>query len=98
MKNANVGDPVASFVGLENFRAALESDVFYTALRYSIVFTVVAAIFNFFFSSRRRHTRWLNVTGVQTWLFRSSHYETFRTWHSTLYREVEATSVTPFAS
>ncbi|WP_164833141.1 helicase-related protein [Sinorhizobium meliloti] len=26
-----------------------------------------------------------------------SHYETFRTWHSTLYREVEATSVTPFA-
>lgn len=27
-----------------------------------------------------------------------SHYETFATWHSTLYREVEATSVTPFAS
>lgn len=27
-----------------------------------------------------------------------SHYETFRTWHLTLYREVEATSVTPFAS
>lgn len=27
-----------------------------------------------------------------------SHYETFRTWHGTLYREVEATSVTPFAS
>lgn len=27
-----------------------------------------------------------------------SHYETFRTWHSTLYREVEATSVTPFAA
>jgi hypothetical protein len=27
-----------------------------------------------------------------------SHYETFRTWHSTLYREVESTSVTPFAS
>jgi hypothetical protein len=26
-----------------------------------------------------------------------SHYETFRTWHSTLYRAVEATSVTPFA-
>jgi hypothetical protein len=26
-----------------------------------------------------------------------SHYETFRTWHSTLYRGVEATSVTPFA-
>lgn len=27
-----------------------------------------------------------------------SHFETFRTWHATLYREVEATSVTPFAS
>jgi hypothetical protein len=27
-----------------------------------------------------------------------SHFESFRTWHSTLYREVEATSVTPFAS
>jgi hypothetical protein len=27
-----------------------------------------------------------------------SHYETFCTWHTTLYREVEATSVTPFAS
>jgi hypothetical protein len=27
-----------------------------------------------------------------------SHYETFATWHSTLYRDVEATSVTPFAA
>lgn len=27
-----------------------------------------------------------------------SHYETFRTWHQTLYRDVEATSVTPYAS
>lgn len=27
-----------------------------------------------------------------------SHYETFGSWHSTLYRDVEATSVTPFAS
>ena len=27
-----------------------------------------------------------------------SHYETFSTWHETLYRDVEATSVTPFAS
>jgi hypothetical protein len=27
-----------------------------------------------------------------------SHYEAFRTWHDTLYRDVEATSVTPFAS
>lgn len=27
-----------------------------------------------------------------------SHYESFGTWHGTLYRDVEATSVTPFAS
>lgn len=27
-----------------------------------------------------------------------SHYETFAGWHTTLYRDVEATSVTPFAS
>jgi hypothetical protein len=27
-----------------------------------------------------------------------SHYETFPTWHQSLYRDVEATSVTPFAS
>jgi hypothetical protein len=27
-----------------------------------------------------------------------SHFETFQTWHSALYREVEATSVTPFAT
>src|SRR5881396_943501 len=45
LSDANVGDPVAHFVGLENFRAALESDVFYIALQNSIVFTVVGAIF-----------------------------------------------------
>jgi helicase-like protein len=27
-----------------------------------------------------------------------AHYETFETWHRSLYRDVEATSVTPFAS
>lgn len=27
-----------------------------------------------------------------------SHYESFKTWHSSLYRDVEVTSVTPFAS
>jgi multiple sugar transport system permease protein len=45
LTDANVGDSSASFVGLENFRAAFESDVFYIALRNSIGFTVVAAIF-----------------------------------------------------
>jgi multiple sugar transport system permease protein len=44
LSDANVGDPVASFTGLENFRAALESDVFYIALRNSILFTMVAAV------------------------------------------------------
>lgn len=44
LSDANVGDPVASFTGLENFRAALESDVFYIALRNSVLFTLVAAI------------------------------------------------------
>ena len=44
LSDANVGDPVASFVGLENFRAAWEMDVFWIALRNSIVFLVVAAI------------------------------------------------------
>ncbi len=27
-----------------------------------------------------------------------SHYETFETWHRSFYRDIEATSVTPFAS
>ena len=27
-----------------------------------------------------------------------AHYETFKTWHASLYRSIEATSVTPFAS
>ena len=45
VSDANVGDPVATFVGLENFRAALESDVFWIALRNSVVFLVVAAVF-----------------------------------------------------
>lgn len=45
VSDANVGDPVASFVGLENFRAALESPTFYIALRNSVVFTVVAFVF-----------------------------------------------------
>ena len=45
LSDANVGDPVARFVGLDNFRAAWEMDTFRDALRNSIVFLVVAAIF-----------------------------------------------------
>ena len=45
LSDANVGEPVASFVGLENFRAALEMEVFWVALRNSVIFLVVAAIF-----------------------------------------------------
>src|ERR1700675_4269901 len=45
VSDANVGDPVARFVGLDNFRAAWEMDTFRDALRNSIVFLVVAAIF-----------------------------------------------------
>jgi multiple sugar transport system permease protein len=45
LSDANVGDPVARFVGLENFRAAWEMDTFWIAFRNSVVFFVVAAIF-----------------------------------------------------
>src|SRR5881396_4140672 len=45
LSDANVGDPVAHFVGLENFRAAWEMDTFWIAFRNSVVFLVVAAIF-----------------------------------------------------
>ncbi len=44
MSNATVGDPVAQFVGLENFKAALESSTFYVALRNTLVFTIGAGI------------------------------------------------------
>src|SRR6266508_6032112 len=39
LSDATVGDPVARFVGLENFKSALESATFYIALRYTLVFT-----------------------------------------------------------
>src|SRR5256712_6916714 len=45
VSDANVGDPVAHFIGLENFRAAWEMDTFWIAFRNSVVFLVVAAIF-----------------------------------------------------
>jgi multiple sugar transport system permease protein len=44
LSDASVGDPVASFVGLENFTAALQSDTFYIALKNSVLFTVIAFI------------------------------------------------------
>lgn len=44
VSDANVGDPVARFVGLENFRSAWEMDTFWIALQNSVVFLVVAAI------------------------------------------------------
>jgi multiple sugar transport system permease protein len=45
VSDANVGDPVATFIGLENFKSALEMDVFWIALRNSVLFLVIAAIF-----------------------------------------------------
>jgi len=44
MSDATVGDPVARFVGLQNFAAALESPTFYVALRNTLVFTIGAGI------------------------------------------------------
>src|SRR5881397_4191318 len=35
--------------------------------------TTASSLTCFFFSSRRRHTRWLNVTGFRRVLFRSLH-------------------------
>jgi len=45
VSDANVGEPVAHFIGLENFRSAWEMDTFWIAFQNSIVFLVVAAIF-----------------------------------------------------
>ncbi len=45
-----------------------------------------------------------NVPGLVVTMYNSmrardrSHYESFDTWHRSLYRDIEATSVTPFAS
>ena len=44
MSDATVGHPVARFVGLGNFAAALESSAFYVAVRNTLVFTIGAAI------------------------------------------------------
>jgi multiple sugar transport system permease protein len=44
LSDASVGEQVATFIGLENFKSALEMDTFWIALRNSVVFFVVAAI------------------------------------------------------
>ncbi|HEY3067397.1 MAG TPA: sugar ABC transporter permease [Methylomirabilota bacterium] len=44
MSDASVGVPVARFVGLENFKTAVENATFYVALRNTIVFTLGAGI------------------------------------------------------
>lgn len=44
MSDASVGDPVARFVGVQNFTAALENQTFYVALRNTLVFTLGAGI------------------------------------------------------
>ena len=44
MSDASVSAPVAHFIGIENFKSALENATFYTALRNSILFTVGAGI------------------------------------------------------
>ena len=44
VSDANVGDPIAHFIGLENFRAAWQMDLFWLAFRNSVVFFLVAAV------------------------------------------------------
>jgi multiple sugar transport system permease protein len=44
VSDANVGDPVARFIGLENFRSAWEMDTFWISLQNSVLFLVIAAV------------------------------------------------------
>jgi len=44
LSDASVGSPVAQFVGLENFKAALETSVFWVAVRNTLIFTLGAGI------------------------------------------------------
>ena len=44
MSDASVGEPIARFVGVENFKSAIESPTFYIGLRNSLVFTIGAGI------------------------------------------------------
>ena len=45
ISDASVGQPVARFVGLQNFVAVFQDSVFRLALRNTVVFTVIAGIF-----------------------------------------------------
>src|SRR5581483_9999556 len=44
ISNATVGRPDAEFVGLDNFKWAIESDVFKTALKNTFIFTVIGEL------------------------------------------------------
>lgn len=44
MSDATVGNPVARFVGIENFQAALEMSMFWVAVRNTLVFTIGAGV------------------------------------------------------
>ena len=44
LSDATVGNPIARFVGVENFQAALENSVFWTAVRNTFVFTIGAGV------------------------------------------------------
>jgi len=45
ISDASVGQPVARFVGLQNFAAVFQDSVFRLALRNTVVFTVIAGVF-----------------------------------------------------
>lgn len=45
LSDASVGEPVARFVGFQNFVAVFQDSIFRLALRNSIMFTVIAGIF-----------------------------------------------------
>jgi len=45
VSDASVGNPVARFVGLQNFEAVFRDSVFRLALRNTVVFTLIAGIF-----------------------------------------------------
>ena len=45
LSDASVGEPVARFVGFQNFVAVFQDSIFRLALRNSIMFTVIAGVF-----------------------------------------------------